>query len=55
MRYNGVVHRKLALLDSQVLKLEESLRDVSFGEIRRELDSSIHGRARTSGCRGDPD
>lgn len=32
MRYNGVVHRKLALLDTQVLKLEESLQDVSFGE-----------------------
>ena len=32
MRYNGVVHRKLALLDSQILKLTESLREVSFGE-----------------------
>ena len=32
MRYNGVIQRKLALLNSQALKLEESLRDVSFGE-----------------------
>jgi len=32
MRYNGVIHRKLALLDTQVLRLDESLRDVSFGE-----------------------
>ena len=32
MRYNGVIQRKLALLDKQCLKLEESLRDVSFGQ-----------------------
>ena len=35
MRYNGVVQRKLALLDTQVLKLEESLRDISFGEFEQ--------------------
>ena len=34
MRYNGVVHRKPALLDTQVLNLGESLRDVSFGEFK---------------------
>lgn len=34
MRYNGVVHRKLALLGRQCLMLEESLRDVSFGEFK---------------------
>jgi len=32
MKYNGVVQRKLSLLNTQVLKLEESLKDVSFGE-----------------------
>lgn len=32
MRYNGVVQRKLALLNTQVLKLEESLKEVSFSE-----------------------
>ncbi len=32
MKYNGIVHRKLALLDTQILKLGESLQDVSFGE-----------------------
>ena len=30
MRYNGVIQRKLALLDQQVMRLEESLRDVPF-------------------------
>ena len=34
MRYNGVIQRKLALLDSQVLRLAESLRDISFGEFK---------------------
>jgi len=32
MRYNGVVQRKLALLNQQTLKLEESLNDISFNE-----------------------
>lgn len=32
MRYNGVIQRKLALLNTQVLRLEESLKDVSFDE-----------------------
>lgn len=32
MKYNGVVQRKLALLNTQVLRLEESLKDVSFSE-----------------------
>jgi uncharacterized protein YutE (UPF0331/DUF86 family) len=32
MRYNGVIQRKLALLDRQVLKLEESLKTVSLAE-----------------------
>lgn len=32
MRYNGVVQRKLALLDNQVLKLEDSLKTVSLAE-----------------------
>ncbi len=32
MKYNGVVQRKFALLDNQVSQLEESLRNVSFGE-----------------------
>ena len=32
MKYNGVVQRKLSLLNNQVLKLEESLRDVSYGK-----------------------
>jgi uncharacterized protein YutE (UPF0331/DUF86 family) len=32
MRYNGVIQRKLSLLDTQVLKLEESLKDISLGE-----------------------
>lgn len=31
MRYNGIVQRKLALLDQQVLRLEESLRNVPYG------------------------
>jgi uncharacterized protein YutE (UPF0331/DUF86 family) len=30
MFYNGVIQRKLALLDQQVLRLEESLRDVQY-------------------------
>ena len=34
MRYNGVVQRKLSLLNNQALKLEESLRDVSYGEFK---------------------
>ena len=34
MRYNGVIQRKLALLNTQVLKLEESLKDVSFDEFK---------------------
>lgn len=34
MRYNGVVQRKLALLSTQVLKLEESLKDISFSEFK---------------------
>jgi uncharacterized protein YutE (UPF0331/DUF86 family) len=34
MRYNGVVQRKLALLNKQVLKLEESLKDVSLKEFQ---------------------
>jgi hypothetical protein len=29
MRYNGVIQRKPALLDRQVLKLEESLKNIS--------------------------
>ncbi len=32
MRYNGVIQRKLALLNTQVLKLEESLKNISFSE-----------------------
>jgi hypothetical protein len=35
MRYNGVVQRKRALLNTQVLKLEENLRDVSYGEFEQ--------------------
>lgn len=34
MRYNGVIQRKLALLNTQVLNLEESLKDVSFAEFQ---------------------
>jgi uncharacterized protein YutE (UPF0331/DUF86 family) len=34
MRYNGVIQRKLSLLNTQVLKLEESLKDVSFDEFK---------------------
>lgn len=34
MRYNGVIQRKLALLNTQVLKLEESLKEVSFDEFK---------------------
>lgn len=30
MRYNGVVQRKLALLDQQVQRIEESLHDVPY-------------------------
>lgn len=30
MRYSGVIQRKLALLDQQILRIEESLRDVSY-------------------------
>ncbi len=30
MRYNGVIQRKLALLNQQVLRIEDSLRDVPF-------------------------
>lgn len=32
MKYNGVIQRKLALLDTQVSKLEESLKNVSLAE-----------------------
>jgi uncharacterized protein YutE (UPF0331/DUF86 family) len=32
MRYNGVIQRKLSLLNTQVMKLEDSLRDVSLSE-----------------------
>jgi len=32
MRFNGVIQRKLALLDSQVCQLEQTLRDVSYGD-----------------------
>lgn len=32
MPYNGVVQRKLALLNAQVMKLQESLADVTYGE-----------------------
>ena len=32
MRYNGVIQRKLALLNSQVLHLEENLRDISMSK-----------------------
>lgn len=32
MRYNGIIQRKLALLDSQLLKLKEHLGDVSYEE-----------------------
>jgi uncharacterized protein YutE (UPF0331/DUF86 family) len=32
MRYNGVVQRKLSLLNTQVMRLEESLKNVSFDE-----------------------
>jgi uncharacterized protein YutE (UPF0331/DUF86 family) len=35
MRYNGVIQRKLSLLDTQVLKLEESLRNVSLSEFEQ--------------------
>lgn len=34
MRYNGVIQRKLSLLNTQVLKLEESLKDVSLSEFK---------------------
>ena len=32
MRYNGVIQRKLSLLNTQVMKLEDSLREVSLSE-----------------------
>lgn len=32
MRYNGVIQRKLALLDKQVRQLEESLQGVSYDQ-----------------------
>ena len=35
MRYNGVIQRKLALLNNQILMLEESLRNVSYGEFEK--------------------
>lgn len=35
MRYNGVIQRKLALLNTQVLKLEDSLRNVSADEFEK--------------------
>lgn len=35
MKYNGVVQRKLALLNTQVLKLEESLKNISFSEFEQ--------------------
>jgi uncharacterized protein YutE (UPF0331/DUF86 family) len=34
MRYNGGIQRKLALLNAQVLKLEESLKEVSLSEFQ---------------------
>lgn len=34
MRYNGVVQRKLALLGQQVLRLEQSLKEVDLGEFK---------------------
>jgi len=34
MRYNGVIQRKLSLLNTQVLKLEESLKDISLNEFQ---------------------
>jgi uncharacterized protein YutE (UPF0331/DUF86 family) len=34
MRYNGVIQRKLALLDQQVLRLEESLRDIDYPQFK---------------------
>ncbi len=34
MRYNGVIQRKLSLLNTQVLKLEESLKDISLSEFQ---------------------
>ena len=35
MRYNGVIQRKLALLDTQVLKLEDSLKAVPLAEFEK--------------------
>lgn len=32
MRYNGVVQRKLALLNKQLQKLEENLKDIEYAE-----------------------
>ena len=32
MKYNGVIQRKLSLLNTQVMKLEDSLREVSLSE-----------------------
>ena len=32
MRYNGVIQRKLALLDKQVIQLKKSLHDISFND-----------------------
>jgi len=34
MRYNGVIQRKLSLLNAQVLRIEDSLHEVSFDEFK---------------------
>ena len=35
MRYNGIIQRKLALLNQQILRLQESLKDVAFPDFEK--------------------
>lgn len=35
MRYNGVIQRKLALLNKQILKLEEYLKGIDYSEFSK--------------------
>ena len=38
MRYNGVIQRKLALLDKQVIRLRGSLKNISFDEFSQSWE-----------------
>jgi uncharacterized protein YutE (UPF0331/DUF86 family) len=35
VRYNGIIQRKLALLNQQILRLQESLKDVAFPDFEK--------------------